>query len=280
MSKVCSHCGTEVEDEALFCPACGQPFAEEQAAELPNAPDWPEAPLGSAAPAPMSESTPSRAERSKPQADSEGPASAEPAMAEPPESLPPLPAPGVPYIAPPPPAPGAASAEVPPWRRGVAARAPASRSEEAAEPGAPPAATTQPASPRAPSGVATPATLAGWLLGMGSVVGALALFLPWVQGVGYTELWGLATTPNLLLLILLVAVAVSVFLPGVIPAFAQRSLAIMAVTLIGVGIGLDAVARPASATGALIFLLGLIAAAVGTLLPDLGLDRRVGRPAA
>ena len=276
MSKVCGHCGTEVEDEALFCPACGQPFAEEPAPELPNAPDWPEAPLGSAAPAPISGSTPpSWAERAEPQADSEGPA-----MAEPPESLPPLPAPGVPYTASPPPAPGAASAEVPPWRRGVAARAPASRSEGASEPGAPPAVAPQPRSPGASSGVATPATLAGWLLGVGSVVGALALFLPWLQGVGYTELWGLASTPNLLLLILLVAVAVSVFLPGVIPAFAQRSLAVMAVTLVGVGIGLDAVARPASATGALIFLLALIAAAAGTLLPDLGLDRRVGGPAA
>ena len=58
MSQVCGHCGTEVEDEALFCPACGQPLAAEAAPELPPAPDWPEAPDG---PSPTPTMTPEEA---------------------------------------------------------------------------------------------------------------------------------------------------------------------------------------------------------------------------
>lgn len=44
MTRICAHCGTEVEGEALFCPTCGQPLDAGAEPELPPAPDWPELP--------------------------------------------------------------------------------------------------------------------------------------------------------------------------------------------------------------------------------------------
>jgi hypothetical protein len=275
MSQVCGHCGTEVEDEALFCPACGQPLAAQEAApELPPAPDWPEAPAGSAPPPTM---TPEEAHAAWARGRDASSALADPAPDEPQADAPASPrdadfeAAAVPTSAPTP-----TGDEVPPWRRGVAARNPAPLPEETAPPADTAGATRAGAAPQPAGIVTTPTTLSGWLIGVGSLVGALALFLPWLQGVGYTALWGLASTPNILILILLLAIGTSIFLAGVVPAFPHRSLAILAVTLVGVGIGLDAVARPVSAAGAMIFLLALLVAAAGALLPELGLDRPVG----
>jgi hypothetical protein len=279
MSQVCGHCGTEVEDEALFCPACGQPLAAEEAVpELPPAPDWPEAPAGSAPPPTM---TPEEAHAAWARGRDASSALADPAADEPHGDAPASPRDAAfEAAAVPTPAPTPTGDEVPPWRRGVAARNPAPRPEETAPPADTAGATRAGAAPQPAGIVTTPTTLSGWLIGVGSLVGALALFLPWLQGVGYTALWGLASTPNILILILLLGVGASIFLAGVVPAFPHRSLANLAVTLIGVGIGLDAVARPVSAAGALIFLLALLVAAAGALLPELGLDRPVGGPQA
>jgi hypothetical protein len=279
MSQVCGHCGTEVEDEALFCPACGQPLAAEEAVpELPPAPDWPEAPAGSAPPPTM---TPEEAHAAWARGRDASSALADPTPDEPHGDAPASPRDAdFEAAAVPTPVPTPTGDEVPPWRRGVAARNPAPRPEETAPPADTAGATRAGAAPQPAGIVTTPTTLSGWLIGVGSLVGALALFLPWLQGVGYTALWGLASTPNILILILLLGVGASIFLAGVVPAFPHRSLANLAVTLIGVGIGLDAVARPVSAAGALIFLLALLVAAAGALLPELGLDRPVGGPQA
>jgi hypothetical protein len=279
MSQVCGHCGTEVEDEALFCPACGQPLAAEEAVpELPPAPDWPEAPAGSAPPPTM---TPEEAHAAWARGRDASSALADPTPDEPHGDAPASPRDAdFEAAAVPTPVPTPTGDEVPPWRRGVAARNPAPRPEETAPPADTAGATRAGAAPQPAGIVTTPTTLSGWLIGVGSLVGALALFLPWLQGVGYTALWGLASTPNILILILLLGVGASIFLAGVVPAFPHRSLANLAVTLIGVGIGLDAVARPVSTAGALIFLLALLVAAAGALLPELGLDRPVGGPQA
>jgi hypothetical protein len=291
MSQICGHCGTEVEDEALFCPACGQPLAAEPAPELPPAPDWPDAPLGSA---PVQTMTPEEAHAAWAQGQDSPPTSHEAvpeerdaAEARRAADFEPEPAPTA--------ASTSTASEVPPWRRGVAARNPQPPPEDAPLAGASgmhdAAGATGPqsaagatgstqAGPRPAGIVKVPAALSGWLIGVGSLVGALALFLPWVQGVGYTQLWGLASSPNIVILILLLAIGASIFFADLVPEFGHRSLAILAVTLIGVGIGLDAVARPASATGALIFLVALVAAAAGALLPEFGLDRPVGGPQA
>jgi len=278
MSQLCRHCGTEVEDEALFCPACGQPLAAEEAApELPPAPDWPEAPPGSA---PASTMTPKEAHPAWARGRDASAGLADPVPDEPQADAPASPRDADVEAAAVPTAPTPTGDEVPPWRRGVAARNLAPPPEETALPADSAGPTRAGAAPQPVGIVTTPTTLSGWLIAVGSLVGALALFLPWLQGVGYTALWGLASTPNILVLILLLAIGASVFLAGVVPAFPHRSLAIMAVTLIGVGIGLDAVARPVSAAGALIFLLAMLVAAAGTLLPELGLDRSVGGPQA
>ena len=56
MTRVCAHCGTEVEGEALFCPTCGQPLEGTSAEpELPPAPDWPELPPATPEPQPEAE---------------------------------------------------------------------------------------------------------------------------------------------------------------------------------------------------------------------------------
>src|SRR5207248_11626148 len=41
MARACSNCGTEVDDEALFCPTCGEPMNRGGEPDLPPAPDWP-----------------------------------------------------------------------------------------------------------------------------------------------------------------------------------------------------------------------------------------------
>src|SRR6266508_4418187 len=184
MSQVCGHCGTEVEDEALFCPACGQPLADEEAApELPPAPDWPEVPAG-AAPAPAM--TPEEAHAAWARGRDASSALADPVPDEPQADAPASPADAdFEAAAVPPPAPTPTGDEVPPWRRGVAARNPAPPPEETA-PAADTAGATRVGAPQPAGIVTTPTTLAGWLIGVGSLVGALALFLPWLQGVGYT----------------------------------------------------------------------------------------------
>jgi hypothetical protein len=105
----------------------------------------------------------------------------------------------------------------------------------------------------------------------------LALFLPWITGGGsYVDRWGLAYGINVLVLIALVAVAAVIFAADVIPAFPRRNLAILAVTLVGVGIGLDRGTQPFAQFGAVIFLLAMLVATAGALLVELEMDRPMG----
>src|SRR5438045_9798507 len=41
MARACANCGPEVDDEALFCPTCGEPINRGGEPDLPPAPDWP-----------------------------------------------------------------------------------------------------------------------------------------------------------------------------------------------------------------------------------------------
>jgi hypothetical protein len=58
----------------------------------------------------------------------------------------------------------------------------------------------------------------------------------------------------------------------------QRDLVVLAISLVGVGVGLDRLGLPLTGTGAVIFLIGMLAFAAGAFLAQLGLDRRVGGP--
>ncbi len=42
MLRYCANCGTEVEDNAVFCPTCGQPIDQAAETEMPAAPAWPD----------------------------------------------------------------------------------------------------------------------------------------------------------------------------------------------------------------------------------------------
>ena len=54
------------------------------------------------------------------------------------------------------------------------------------------------------------------------------------------------------------------------------SVLLLAIALIGVGIGLDRLGLPLTGSGAMIFLIGMLACAAGAFLAQLGLDRAVG----
>lgn len=148
---------------------------------------------------------------------------------------------------------------------------------EQAAPGAPP----PPAQVEAPAGSDSPppldhagidlpftwpTTISGWLIGIGSVVGAIAL-LP-----------GLGNLLNVLLFLALLVLAAWVFLAERMPSIPHRRLITLVVTTIGLGIALD---RSAFAVRGLetLLLLAMLAASGGALLIELDRDRPMPPPA-
>jgi hypothetical protein len=267
MARACANCGTEVDDDALFCPTCGEPIERGGEPNLPPAPDWPAAtPVGMSASAAMSEAEPADlhvdqqpvgdldATRAASAADRE-PAVAPTAEPEPAAASPALPA----------------DTSVPPWRRGAAYRAATPPAAAASGPIPP-----RPGALRPEGIIRPPATLSGWLIGGGALVGVVGMLLPWVVTGTYTGGWGLASGINLLFTLVLLAVLVVVFLPHLVPDLPERSLVLLTVALIGVGIGLDRLGLPLTGSGAMIFLIGMLAVAAGAFLAQLGLDRAVG----
>jgi hypothetical protein len=269
MARACANCGTEVDDDALFCPTCGEPIDRASTPDLPPAPDWPAAPPGATSTAGAPEPPPTQ----RPVEPAESPlAPEEETRAEP---LPAAPAVGAPpHDAAAYPSSSAAREEdatVPPWRRGAAYRSASPQAPEASGPNPP-----RPGTLRPEGFIRPPETLSGWLVGIGALVGALAMLLPWVVSGTYTGSWGLASGINLLFAVILVAVLVVVFLPHLVPEIPQRNLVLLTVALIGVGVGLDRLGLPLTGSGAMIFLIGMFACAAGAFLAELGLDRTVG----
>lgn len=306
---VCASCGTEVDEDAIFCPTCGQPIRAGAQPELPPAPDWPAPPPRPGEPmtadrqvdaemgSPASGATGQEPSLVAPAAPREEPAPAESAAAAEPSPMTPTPDPRTPPSR-------EALAEVPPWRRGVAFRpTPLPPPDAATPPPAPPPAdeatpswratptaavspadvaapTPRPratADPFGPAGIiAMPETIAGWLMTIGALVGVLAILLPWREGFGYTASWGLASGMNILVVIALLAVLVVLLAPHLVPAIPHRDLAIAAIGLVGVGIGLDRLGLPLTGMGATVFLIAMILVAGGGLIAVLGLDRPTG----
>jgi hypothetical protein len=266
MARACANCGTEVDDDALFCPTCGEPIERGGEPDLPPAPDWPASPAGvttSSAPLPASGQRAEEADEMEPEPEHD-PTRAAPAVA--PGVLGAPPTPEYPH-----PAPSHEDTEVPPWRRGAAYRA--------ASPPAPEASAPIPPRPGAlrPEGILRPpTTLSGWLIGIGVLVGTAAMLLPWAVSGTYTGGWGLASGINLLFTLVLIAVLVVVFLPHVVPEVPHRNLVLLSIALVGVGVGLDRLGLPLTGSGAMIFLIGMLASATGAFLAQLGLDRTVG----
>lgn len=320
MLRVCAHCGTEVDPEALFCPTCGQPTEPGAEPPIPPAPDWPDFPARPIPPAEPEDDAaavmpapaeppapePEPAVQFEPVADPEPapgpgeresqPAAAQPAD-EPVSALPPED-----VVAPPAPSTHAwerpaDEAAVPPWRRGAIQRAAADENDDQAAAAVstsppPPAggagasqATSSPggegAAPGTPEGVLTvPTLLSDWLAGIGALVALVAVFLPWSASGFYTSGWGLSSGINVLFLVVLLAVLAVVFLPSLLPPIPQRPLILLSVGLVGVGIGLDRLGLPVTGMGGSVFLIASLAMAGGGALAQLGHDRPVGGPQA
>lgn len=217
----CANCGTEVDEEAAFCPSCGQSLAP--AASTPSAP-----------PAPAWH----------PDEEEPGVADGQPAAAwSRPDSVEEV-----------------EEVEVPTQPRAE---------EPPREPVAPPRGST-PAVP--PSGASQvnlpftwPVTLSSWLVGGGAFIGALALFVD----------FRLFSNPiTIVLLVLLLAVAATVFLASAIPAIAYLQLMVMATIFAGLGVALDRIGfGSVGGIGSAILLLAMIVAATGVIIAETGRDR-------
>lgn len=235
--RYCPSCGTEVDADARFCPTCGITLEQDEQPELPAAPSWPQL-----------EPTQAGAER-----DPERGTETADMAAVPPSRAEDLSAPeqsAVPYRAPtPPPAPPVQPPRV-----------------EPAQP-VPPA---PPGESGADMPFTWPTTLSGWLIGIGSAIGALAL-IP-----------NLFNAVSLLLFLALAGVAASVFLADRIPKVDRLRLWVLVVSMLGLGVALDRAAFGFVQAGSdSILLLAMLATAGGALLIELDRDRSMplpGRP--
>ena len=243
--RFCPSCGTEIEGDARFCPSCGTTLSlrEDDAQKPPqDAAVLPPAPAW-----PPPETPTSRSEMTDPDSAQPPwtPAEDELTRAEAPPDLAPEPEP-----APPP---------------GEAQR----YAQSAAPPPLPPPPAASGRSTPGAGGLDLPITwptmLSGWLIGGGAVVGALAL-IP-----------RLGSVVSLLLFLALVGVAATVFLADRVPDVPRQRLAILAVSMVGLGIGLEG-AGFSFQGAATVFLVAMLAAAGGALLIELDRDRPMPPP--
>ena len=146
-------------------------------------------------------------------------------------------------------------------------------------PPAPPAAPAAGPSPQ-PSGrrgaptvnvpVTMPVTLSAWLIGGGSAVAALGVVI---------GLFGGVLNPiDLILLLLLIGIAATVFLSANVPAIPHQRLMTLVIVLIGFGTALNRIGFGSAGVGELLLLLGTAAAAIGAIILELGRDQPLGGP--
>jgi hypothetical protein len=239
--RYCPSCGTEVDADARFCPTCGITLEDEAQPELPAAPGWPQ-------PGPAhGEGGPEPAEAN----DDDGAAETANLTAVPEPAVPGGASPAPEPEARPAPEPGTAAAVSPPPRI------------EPAQP-VPPA-------PPPEAGIdlpfTWPTTLSGWLIGIGSAVGALAL-IP-----------NLGNVASLLLFLALIGVAAAIFLADRVPDVPRLRLWILVITMIGLGVALDRAGIGFVQRGTdSILLIAMLAAAGGALLIELDRDRPMPPP--
>jgi hypothetical protein len=235
--QFCPNCGTEVDADARFCPSCGTTLsagAEQEA--IPAAPAWP-------------------------------PPEPEPLVpAEPPAVPGPL-ASAAPAVEP-----DAPTREVESVTQPVEDAAPEPGSSPEPPPAPPPAAPPAPGVAPGAGGLSGggtempftwPTMLSGWLIGGGSILGALVL-IPRLAGAGYLV--------SLLLFLALLGIAATVFLADHVPQVPHLRLIILCVTMVGLGIALARAAFTIQGVDTLL-LVAMLAAAGGALLLELKLDR-------
>ena len=131
--------------------------------------------------------------------------------------------------------------------------------------------TRQEAAPQVNLPITWPVTLSAWLIGVGAAVGALGLIIGLFRGV--------INPIDLLLIVLLIGIAASVFFAANVPAVPHLRLGTFVVVLIGFGIGLDRIGFGVAGIGELLLFLGTAAAGMGCILLELGRDQPLGGPA-
>jgi hypothetical protein len=249
MARFCANCGTEVDDNAVFCPTCGQPIDQDVEAEMPAAPAWPEAERAPAAePAEPAERDAVRepAPRRPDLLDDDDESRAPAPFAEEPTRL---------------------ESRVPETDRPAEAPPPRSPAREGAPPVDGPGGR---AGPAIDLPLTMPVTLSAWLIGGGAVLGGLGALVALFDGIG--------TIIDALLLAGLLAVAATVFAATHLPAVKHLRLATLAVVLVAFGVALDRLGFGVAGIGELLLFLGTAAAAIGALILELGRDQPLGRP--
>jgi hypothetical protein len=238
-TRYCGSCGTEVDEDASFCPSCGRAIEPErggtgndQTAAIPPAPAWPTPPPAAAAeptPAPSAGQPAASDDRLREPA----PMSPSPAAAEPPPPA------GDPPGATPPPGgsgperPGAAQVELP---------------------------------------ITWPVTMSGWLIGAGSLVAAVGFLADMFA------FRGAGSALSIIFLLLMLGVAATVFLSASVPAIPHLRLATLCLVFVALGVALDRLGFNAAGFGTLLILLGAAAAAAGAVILELGRDRPMSGP--
>ena len=231
MARYCANCGTEVEENAVFCPTCGQPIDQATETEIPPAPAWPEPPADAVVSATSEPGVPIESAGDEARAVRfEQPTQIEERL-NPPDDRP----------SPPP----LAVAPVP-----RAANGP-------------------------PSGpvnlpVTMPVTLSAWLIGGGAALAALGVLIGFFAG--------FLNPVDLVLLLALIAIAVTVFFSGSVPHVPHLRLVTLVVVLVGFGMALDRLSVTRAGIGELLLFLGTAAAAIGAILLELGRDQPLGGP--
>ena len=113
-----------------------------------------------------------------------------------------------------------------------------------------------------------PVTMSGWLIGVGAAVGAIGVLVGLFRGV--------INPIDVLLLLLLLGIAVTVFFPTSVPAIPHLRLATFVVALIAFGMALDRIGFGGAGVGELLLFLGAAAAGIGGILLELGRDQPLG----
>lgn len=261
MLRYCPNCGTEVDETVIFCPTCGQAIDQATETEMPPAPAWPEPEPG---PAPIPPAPP------RPDFVDDLPPAPPPLQPPPPPPLPPPPAPLVTDA---------------PRRERLAPDA--SYSERVARPEPPEPYETDagyetydmpdrarrlPAAPPVAAGaelpLTMPATLSGWLIGGGALAGALGALIGLFDG--------FVNPVEIVLLVVLLGIAATVFLSGSVPHIPHLRLVTLGALLVGFGVALDRLWLGGAGIAELLMFMGTGAAATGAILVELGRDQPVG----
>ena len=254
MTRFCANCGTEVDDNAVFCPTCGQPIDQDMETEMPPAPSWPAPEPRDAVPAADAPEPPAR-EEVAPAAE---PEPIDHRRWDQPEPEPEPASADVTRVVEPQPRPDDEVAAVAP--------APAPRAST------PPPASREPGRPAVDLPLTMPVTLSAWLIGGGAALGAIGALIAMFDGLG--------TAIDLLLLIGLLGVAASVFLSDRLPHVPQLRLITLSIVLVAFGVALDRLGFGRAGAGDLLLFMGTAAAAIGAIILETGRDQPLGGPSA